>query len=133
MERYKFEKSEREWREKLNPEQYRILREKGTEPAFSGCYWNHKGLGQYHCAACGYSLFSSKTKYESGSGWPSFWQPIDEMRIDKETDSSHGMMRIEVLCRGCGSHLGHVFNDGPAPTGQRYCINSASLTFQEET
>ena len=128
-----FEKMpEQEWREKLSPEQYHILREKGTEPAFTGRYWNHKGSGTYVCAACANELFSSDTKYDSGSGWPSFWDPKDRENLATETDSSYGMVRTEVMCGRCGSHLGHVFPDGPKPTGQRYCINSASLEFKPE-
>ena len=119
------------WKEKLTKKQYHILREKGTEPAFTGEYWNHHEKGVYKCAACGTPLFSSDTKFESGSGWPSFYEPIDAVNVEEEKDTSHGMVRTEVLCKNCGGHLGHVFNDGPKPTGCRYCINSISLDFEQ--
>jgi peptide-methionine (R)-S-oxide reductase len=123
--------TEAEWREKLSPEQYRILRQGETERAFTGKYWDSKGEGVYRCAGCGEKLFSSETKYESHSGWPSFFKPLTEGLIDEEEDRSFGMVRTEIRCSNCGGHLGHVFDDGPNPTGLRYCVNSASLDLDE--
>lgn len=122
-------KTEKEWRAELTPEEFRILRQKGTEPAFTGKYWDNKQQGMYYCAACKQPLFDSKTKFKSGTGWPSFYEPIRENYIKEYHDNSYGMMRTEVTCGRCDGHLGHVFDDGPQPTGLRYCINSVSLGF----
>jgi peptide-methionine (R)-S-oxide reductase len=127
----KIEKTEEEWKETLSDEEYHVLREKGTEPAFTGKYLKNKKEGLYVCAACGNELFRSKTKFESGTGWPSFWAPISEENIEENVDDRFGMHRVEVTCAKCGGHLGHVFDDSPTPTGQRYCINSISLEFKE--
>ena len=124
---------EQEWKKILTPQQYYVLREKGTEPAFSGKYYQNEKKGIYLCAACGQELFNSNTKFDSGTGWPSFWAPISEDKVVRKTDNSYAMQRTEVLCSRCGSHLGHVFDDGPAPTGERFCMNSVSLDFEEET
>ena len=126
------EKPDEEWREELTPPQYEVLRNKGTERAFTGEYDDFKGRGTFVCGGCGAELFSSDTKFDSGSGWPSFWQPIADGRVAEERDTSHGMVRTEALCDRCGGHLGHVFPDGPEPTGRRYCINSLSLGFTPE-
>ncbi len=127
----RIEKPDAEWRSQLTPEQYHVTREKGTEPAFTGAYHNHKGNGVYRCVCCEQPLFESEAKYDSGSGWPSFWQPVDGDVIDERPDDSFGMARTEITCRRCGAHLGHVFPDGPPPTGQRYCVNSLSLDFEQ--
>jgi peptide-methionine (R)-S-oxide reductase len=125
-------RSDAEWRTQLDPEQYRILRQKGTEKPFSGEYDHVFESGTYHCAGCGAELFSSEAKYDSGCGWPAFSAPARDEVVDEETDTSHGMVRTEVMCSACGGHLGHVFPDGPHPTGLRYCINSAALKLEEE-
>jgi len=123
----RMEKSEEEWRETLSPEEYRVLRERGTERAFTGAYVDTKEEGLYRCRACQAPLFRSDTKYDSRSGWPAFWAPVSDDAVEEREDTSHGMRRTEVLCARCGSHLGHVFPDGPRPTGMRYCVNSISL------
>lgn len=124
-------KTEEEWKGVLTPEQYHVLREKGTERSFTGEYWDHNEVGVYRCAACGEELFDSATKFDAHCGWPSFYDALDRSKIDLHEDTSFGMTRVEVTCKNCGGHLGHVFPDGPEPTGQRYCINSASLKFEE--
>ncbi len=128
----KIEKTDVEWREQLSADQYRVLREHGTEPAFTGAYFDSKTPGRYRCAGCGAELFGSTQKFDSGTGWPSFYAPLTEAAVETQTDTSYGMQRNEVHCARCGSHLGHVFPDGPKPTGLRYCINSVSLELEPD-
>lgn len=128
----RIERSEAEWKKQLSEKAFYVLRQEGTEYAFSGAYWNNHQSGTYVCAGCGLPLFSSKTKFDSGTGWPSFWQPVEKGMVNEKRDDSHGMLRTEVECWRCGGHLGHVFDDGPRPTGLRYCINSVSLQFIPE-
>jgi len=128
----KIKKTEEEWRKQLTPEQYNVARQKGTEPAFTGKYWDNHDDGTYRCVCCGAELFDSSAKCESGTGWPSFSAPVDATKVRTETDTSHGMRRVEALCAQCDAHLGHVFPDGPRPTGTRFCMNSASLDFKKK-
>lgn len=127
-----FHKSDEEWRAQLTPEQYAVTRKGATEPAFSGALYHNEDQGTYHCVCCGAELFRSDQKYESGSGWPSFWAPLAEGRVTTREDRSHGMVRTEILCARCDAHLGHVFEDGPNPTGLRFCVNSLSLDFEKD-
>jgi peptide-methionine (R)-S-oxide reductase len=128
--RYTVHKTDDEWRQELDPMQYQVARQAATERAFTGEYWDHFADGRYNCVGCGTPLFESATKFDAGCGWPSYWQPINGEVVERVVDKSHGMVRVEVRCNKCGSHLGHVFEDGPQPTGERFCINSAAIAFE---
>ena len=128
--RYPVHKDDAQWRSQLDTMQYQVARQAGTERAFTGKYWDHFAAGHYNCVGCGTALFESGTKFDAGCGWPSYWQPINSTVVERVVDASHGMVRVEVRCNNCGSHLGHVFEDGPEPTGERFCINSASIDFK---
>ena len=128
--RYAVFKTDDEWRAKLSPMQYQVARQAATERAFTGTYWNHEEAGQYNCIGCGTPLFESATKFDAGCGWPSYFEPVNSEVVERVVDATHGMVRVEVRCQKCGSHLGHVFLDGPEPTGERFCINSASIDFK---
>jgi peptide-methionine (R)-S-oxide reductase len=129
MSDYPVKKTDAQWRAELDANQYRVARQSGTEPAFTGKYWDHWQPGSYHCVGCGTPLFASATKFDAGCGWPSYFEPINSEVVERVVDESHGMVRVEVRCNRCGSHLGHVFPDGPQPTGERFCINSAAINF----
>lgn len=130
MSTYKVNKTDAQWREQLEPMDYQVTRQAATERAFTGRYWDHFEPGQYKCICCGVGLFDSGTKFDAGCGWPSYWQPTEQALVERVRDASHGMVRVEVRCQNCGAHLGHVFDDGPQPTGERFCINSAALDFE---
>ncbi len=129
MSDYKVKKTDAEWREQLAPLDYQVTRQAATERAFTGRFWDHTADGQYRCICCGETLFDSGTKFDAGCGWPSYTEPVEQAKVERVTDVSHGMVRVEVRCQNCGAHLGHVFDDGPRPTGERFCINSAALDF----